>query len=131
MYSQLNATTNVTALMADISLCSMYYTKGQHLGSTGTYGRLWAYCDLGSSVFNTLITPSNPQTLWADCRLDANTNNFQFDSGYHQAASNHPGGVNASFSDGSVRFVKSSIAQQTWWALGTRNVGEIVSSDSY
>jgi prepilin-type N-terminal cleavage/methylation domain-containing protein/prepilin-type processing-associated H-X9-DG protein len=131
MYSQLNATTNVAALMADISLCSMFYTTGQHLGSTGTYGRLWAYCDLGSSVFNTLITPSNPQNLWADCRLDANTNNFQFDSGYHQAASNHPGGVNVSFSDGSVRFVKSSIAQQTWWALGTRNFGEITSSDSY
>jgi hypothetical protein len=36
-----------------------------------------------------------------------------------------------SFSDGSVRFVKSSIAQQTWWALGTRNLGEVISSDSY
>ena len=131
MYSQLNATTNVTALMADISLCSMFYTAGKNLGSTGTYGRLWALGDLGSSTFNTLVTPSNPQTLWADCRLDAHTYNFEFDAGYHQAASYHPGGVNVSFSDGSVRFVKSSIAQQTWWALGTKDLGETISSDSY
>jgi prepilin-type processing-associated H-X9-DG protein len=45
--------------------------------------------------------------------------------------SNHPGGVNLCFCDGSVRFVKDSVGLQTWWALGTRNGGEVVSSDSY
>ena len=45
--------------------------------------------------------------------------------------SNHPGGVNVCFADGSVRFVKDSVSPQTWWALGTRNGGETVSSDSY
>jgi prepilin-type processing-associated H-X9-DG protein len=43
----------------------------------------------------------------------------------------HPGGVNALFVDGSVRFVKDSIARQTWWALGTKANGEVISSDSY
>jgi prepilin-type N-terminal cleavage/methylation domain-containing protein/prepilin-type processing-associated H-X9-DG protein len=43
----------------------------------------------------------------------------------------HPGGVNALFGDGSVRFVKSSIAWQTWRALGTIGGGEIVGADSY
>jgi prepilin-type N-terminal cleavage/methylation domain-containing protein/prepilin-type processing-associated H-X9-DG protein len=43
----------------------------------------------------------------------------------------HPGGVNIGFADGSVRFIKNTVALQTWWALGTRNRGEIVSSDSY
>ena len=33
--------------------------------------------------------------------------------------------------DGSVRFVKSSIAMMTWWALGTRTNGEVISSDAY
>jgi hypothetical protein len=33
--------------------------------------------------------------------------------------------------DGSVRFVKSSVSMPTWWALGTIAGGEIVSSDSY
>jgi len=45
--------------------------------------------------------------------------------------SNHPGGVNVCFGDGSVRFVKDSVGAQTWWALGTKNGGEPVSADSY
>jgi prepilin-type processing-associated H-X9-DG protein len=45
--------------------------------------------------------------------------------------SNHPGGVNVAFCDGSVHFIKDSVGPQTWWALGTRNMGEVVSSDSY
>ena len=47
------------------------------------------------------------------------------------ATSNHPGGVNVCFTDGSVRFVKDSVGLQTWWALGTKNGGEVLSSDSY
>jgi prepilin-type N-terminal cleavage/methylation domain-containing protein/prepilin-type processing-associated H-X9-DG protein len=47
------------------------------------------------------------------------------------AASFHPGGVNVAFCDGSVHFIKDSISVQTWWALGTRNMGEVVSSDQY
>jgi len=45
--------------------------------------------------------------------------------------SNHPGGVNVAFADGSVKFIKDSIDLPTWWALGTRDGGEVVSSDSY
>jgi prepilin-type processing-associated H-X9-DG protein len=47
------------------------------------------------------------------------------------AGSNHPGGVNIGFCDGSVRFVKNTVSLQTWWAIGTRAIGEVVSSDSY
>jgi prepilin-type N-terminal cleavage/methylation domain-containing protein/prepilin-type processing-associated H-X9-DG protein len=47
------------------------------------------------------------------------------------AQSNHPGGVNVGFGDGSVKFIKDSIGPQTWWALGSRNLGELLSSDSY
>ena len=49
----------------------------------------------------------------------------------HIAARYHPGGVNASFADGSVKFIKSSTNLATWRALGTRAGGEIVSSDAY
>jgi prepilin-type N-terminal cleavage/methylation domain-containing protein/prepilin-type processing-associated H-X9-DG protein len=45
--------------------------------------------------------------------------------------SNHPGGVNVCFADGSVKFIKNSISLQTWWALGTRGQGEVISSDAY
>jgi prepilin-type processing-associated H-X9-DG protein len=43
----------------------------------------------------------------------------------------HPGGVNALFGDGSVRFLKNSIRWQTWRALGTVGGGEVLSADSY
>ena len=46
-------------------------------------------------------------------------------------SSGHPGGVNCAFADGSVHFIKNSIGPQTWWALGSRNIGEVISSDSY
>jgi prepilin-type N-terminal cleavage/methylation domain-containing protein/prepilin-type processing-associated H-X9-DG protein len=47
------------------------------------------------------------------------------------ASSNHPGGVNVGFLDGSVKFVKNSINQMTWWAICTKAGGEVVSADSY
>ena len=46
------------------------------------------------------------------------------------ASSHHAGGVNLLNGDGSVRFVKDSIAIATWRALGTRNGGEVISADS-
>jgi prepilin-type N-terminal cleavage/methylation domain-containing protein/prepilin-type processing-associated H-X9-DG protein len=45
--------------------------------------------------------------------------------------SNHPGGVNFAFADGSVKFIKQSIGDQAYQAIGTRAGGEVVSSDSY
>jgi prepilin-type N-terminal cleavage/methylation domain-containing protein/prepilin-type processing-associated H-X9-DG protein len=43
----------------------------------------------------------------------------------------HPGGANALFCDGSVKFLKDSISQTIIWALGSRAQGEIVSADSF
>jgi prepilin-type processing-associated H-X9-DG protein len=46
-------------------------------------------------------------------------------------SSRHPGGVNTLFGDGSVKFLKDSVALVTWRALGTRAGGEAISSDAY
>jgi prepilin-type N-terminal cleavage/methylation domain-containing protein/prepilin-type processing-associated H-X9-DG protein len=46
------------------------------------------------------------------------------------ARSYHPGGVNLLLGDGSVRFVKTTIAGPAWRALGTVAGGEVVSADS-
>jgi len=51
--------------------------------------------------------------------------------GSASANSMHPGGVNVCFTDGSVHFIKSSVGLQTWWGLGTRAGGEVLSSDQY
>ncbi len=43
------------------------------------------------------------------------------------ARSYHPGGANVLMLDGSVRFAASTIARDTWRALGTRSGGEVAS----
>ncbi len=47
------------------------------------------------------------------------------------ASSNHSGGVNVLFMDGSVRFIKSTVNYASWYAIATPNYGEVVSSDSF
>ena len=47
------------------------------------------------------------------------------------ASSNHPGGVNVLFGDGSVRYIKNSIDPVTWRGLGTIAGGEVLSADQY
>jgi prepilin-type N-terminal cleavage/methylation domain-containing protein/prepilin-type processing-associated H-X9-DG protein len=48
---------------------------------------------------------------------------------YTSARSLHPGGVNALFGDGSVKFIPDEINVGVWQALGTMNGGESVSVD--
>ncbi|MEM6484214.1 MAG: DUF1559 domain-containing protein [Pseudomonadota bacterium] len=40
-------------------------------------------------------------------------------------SSYHPGGVNAVMADGSVHFIADEIDRVVWWALGSRNAGDI------
>ncbi|MFO0954286.1 MAG: DUF1559 domain-containing protein [Isosphaeraceae bacterium] len=45
--------------------------------------------------------------------------------------SNHPGGANFAFADGSVKFLKESINLGVYRALGTKAFGEVISADAY
>jgi prepilin-type N-terminal cleavage/methylation domain-containing protein/prepilin-type processing-associated H-X9-DG protein len=56
---------------------------------------------------------------------------FPFYDYYAGARSRHPGGINASFGDGSVRFIKNSIDPGIWVGLSSIAGGEVISSDSY
>ena len=41
------------------------------------------------------------------------------------ASSQHTGGVHVAMGDGSVKFVSENISDVIWWALGSRNGGEV------
>ena len=45
------------------------------------------------------------------------------------ASSRHPGGVNVLFLDGTVRFLKSTINNQTWHGIGTHGGCEVCSGE--
>ena len=59
-----------------------------------------------------------------------NAANYKY-YGAYAFRSNHPGGANFLFGDGSVKFLKQTINQLTYMALGTRANGEVISADSY
>ena len=89
------------------------------------------------SLFNTIVPPSSNQYHWSFCRggcngcCSGNPRNLADHGEIANANSQHPGGCNVLLGDGSVRFIKSSINQQTWWALGTRGNGEVISADAF
>jgi len=61
--------------------------------------------------------------------VDTKPNSIVFNN--RGAASNHPGGINATMCDGSTRFIKDSISINVYKAIGSRNLGEVISADSY
>ena len=73
----------------------------------------------------------DPVSVWLVCNRRGSPNSNASDGQYQNANSNHPGGANFLFADGSVHFLKSSINIKTYWALGTKANGEVISSDSY
>lgn len=79
----------------------------------------------------TTIPPTNPMHCGTE-RTDRIQYHQSINGAFHAAArSRHPGGVNAGFADGSVRFIKDSISAQIWVGLGTRAGAEVISADSY
>ena len=68
------------------------------------------------TMFNTIVPPNSTQYRWGDCRYTSG--GYPNDATFANTSSNHPGGVNVLMADGSVKFVKNTINQATWWALG-------------
>ena len=127
---------NVAQVMADLQGCNSAWQSAQII--LNTRGYLWGLGSTGFTMFNTIVPPNSKTYPWNTCNFigwgsggvpswpnAANGQNFA------NASSNHPGGVNVMFADGSVKFIKDSIAMNIWWALGTRNGGEVISADSY
>ena len=133
-YFLLDANMNIPAVLQDLQTCSTWWTTKTNLpsgGNNNAHGFRWGTGDPGDSLFQTLVPPNSMTYPWANCRMDCGSGCGAVFTGYHNATSNHPGGVNTAMADGSVRFVKSSVAMMTWWALGTKAGAEVLSSDSY
>jgi prepilin-type N-terminal cleavage/methylation domain-containing protein/prepilin-type processing-associated H-X9-DG protein len=121
-------TVGVAMVMNDIQLCSAKYNSDG--GGTEGAGYRWSCGAMGYTMFNTVIPPNGGGSIkWGACRNNCCPQSRHAD--YVNASSFHSGGVNVCFGDGSVRFIKTSIAMNIWWALGTRANGEVISSDAY
>ena len=91
------------------------------------------------NTFNDAFTsalPPNTRSPAGLTQLDSDLVTIDEDDGgptYSAVTSRsyHPGGVNALFGDGSVKFVKDTIDWRIWRALSTVGGGEIVSADAY
>ncbi len=95
---------------------------------TSALGEAWIF-DITGVSFGNVLLPPNPKN--PNCDSSTVASNTLQNPGMWGLSSYHSGGANVVLLDGSVRFVKDSISQQTLWSLGSIAQGEIVSSDSY
>lgn len=101
---------------------------GRYAPSGGGYSNGWPFAWYISSLYNHVAPPN---WINIDCGIGYNITDTPGENAIVSARSQHPGGVNSLFGDGSVKFIKSSIAIGVWRALGSRNGGEVTSADEY
>jgi len=126
--NQIDVNGQLTSVQTDISACNAAWAANTTDNGRGGH---WQMGAMGNTLFNTVIPPNGGSTVkWNACRTDGCCPNAVHGD-YEVATSNHSGGVNAAMADGSVKFVKGSVAMQVWWNLGTRAGGEVVDANSY
>jgi prepilin-type N-terminal cleavage/methylation domain-containing protein/prepilin-type processing-associated H-X9-DG protein len=124
---QYDANQNPAGILTGLTACNVAWQS--KAGINCLRGIFWEVGSLGMTMFNTIVTPNSTQYKWGACRFTGG--GYPNDATFANTSSNHPGGVNVLMCDGSVKFIKNTISQPIWWALGTRAVGEVVSADSY
>jgi prepilin-type N-terminal cleavage/methylation domain-containing protein/prepilin-type processing-associated H-X9-DG protein len=126
-----DARENLPRILQAAQTCQTQFL-GNPGGSYPNRGETWALGAPGFTLTNTILTPNSNQFIFSYCRWDDYCTGCGSDFGHlFVNASNHSGGINAMMADGSVRFIKDSVNQQTWMALGSMSGGETISSDSY
>jgi prepilin-type N-terminal cleavage/methylation domain-containing protein/prepilin-type processing-associated H-X9-DG protein len=95
--------------------------KNTHMNSNGTG---W----FGANYTQTILNMACPPNWMYPTCIATNYPGYSADrDGTYPARSNHPGGVNALFGDGSVRFLSETIDFKTYQYLGGRQEGQAVS----
>ena len=95
--------------------------QSQTLSQNWSWKGEWAY--YGKTMHYTHTNTPNRKSCVSD--------DFGRASEMIAASSLHPGGVNMTFMDGSVRYIKSTVNIQAYYALATPNGGEVVSGNAY
>jgi prepilin-type N-terminal cleavage/methylation domain-containing protein/prepilin-type processing-associated H-X9-DG protein len=124
----------VDVTLANLQACTdRFQTALPGQGLASNRGYYWAWGADAMTLFNTIVPPNSTQHQWGQCRFGCEPcGTYSSDhSNIVNATSGHPGGANFLLGDGSVRFLKSTIAMPTYWALGTRQGGEVISADQY
>ncbi|MGC8643482.1 MAG: DUF1559 domain-containing protein [Isosphaeraceae bacterium] len=125
-------TGDVGQTLAFLNACRSLPGTATNSGDIYISGGHWSWSFPWHIVKDVYTHYNTPNGLSCRSTMTANDNvEGGGQTGIITATSNHPGGVNVCFADGSVHFVKDSIDLRTWWALGTRNMGEVIGSDSY
>ncbi len=127
----LNAFQNPALVLADLQTCSNQYNPGNAGNISVGHGHDWGIGGMGATLFNTIVPPNSILYQWAACRTDCGGGCDGASMDYSNAQSYHSGGANVLMADGSVKFVKNSVAMPIWWALGTRAGGEVIDASSY
>ena len=126
-----DCTTNQVVRLASITDgTSNTISAGESLPAQRADNNVWQF---GANADGTTVPINYPTPLNCDTAGGFGTPIWSSRCSYANTGfkSHHPGGANFVFADGSVHFLKQSIAMTTYCALGSRNGGEVVSSDSY
>jgi prepilin-type N-terminal cleavage/methylation domain-containing protein/prepilin-type processing-associated H-X9-DG protein len=89
-------------------------------------GRFWHTGNYAVTRYNHLMPPNGKSCVVSGAgALNVRMN---YKGTAKAASSRHAGGANYSKADGSVSFISQSVDIATWWALGSRDGGEIIAN---
>ena len=105
------------------------------LSTYSNNGFSWASAGTGEGGGYSHVQTPNQRNCWGSNQNSnspngASGNQYQYGN-LLTAKSNHSGGVNMSFLDGSVKFIKNSVNIGTYGAIGTMAGGEVIDASSY
>jgi len=128
--SDLFQMSNATSLAATYQTC-MGLSTSMAMQLTSRVGAAWAVGDMSCTTYNHVAAPNTRSCAAMDSSMMGMSMSMVNMAVQLSPSSNHSGGVNLLLGDGSVRFIKNSVALSVWRGLSTRNGGEVLSGDSY